>query len=98
MNSTRADHSPASEESGIVTDSAASGTAFATGNKTYNGAISVTNEDVAKPVASILEAAQDAGKGTGLISTTRITHATPAVYARSEERRVGKGSRYRQKT
>lgn len=81
MNSTRADHSPASEESGIVTDSAASGTAFATGNKTYNGAISVTNEDVAKPVASILEAAKDAGKGTGLISTTRITHATPAVYA-----------------
>ena len=81
MNSTRADHSPESEESGIVTDSAASGTAFSTGNKTYNGAISVTNEEVAKPVASIMEAAKEAGKGTGLISTTRITHATPAVYA-----------------
>src|SRR5699024_1179323 len=80
-NSTHADNSPDSDESGIVTDSAASGTAFATGNKTYNGAIAVTNEDVAKPVASVLEAAKEAGKGTGLISTARITHATPAVYA-----------------
>lgn len=80
-NSTNADNSPDSDQSGIVTDSAASGTAFATGNKTYNGAISVTNEEVAKPVGSVLEAAKEAGKGTGLISTARITHATPAVYA-----------------
>lgn len=80
-NSTHADNSPESKESGIVTDSGASGTAFATGHKTYNGAISVTNEEVAKPVGSILEAAKEAGKGTGLISTARITHATPAVYA-----------------
>lgn len=80
-NSTLADDSSSVGQSGIVTDSAASGTAFATGNKTYNGAISVTNEEVAKPVASVIEAAQEAGKATGLISTARITHATPAVYA-----------------
>lgn len=79
-NSTNADRNTETGESGIVTDSAASGTAFATGNKTYNGAIAVTNEEVARPVASILEAAQHANKATGLISTARITHATPAVY------------------
>lgn len=80
-NSTRADRNDESGESGIVTDSAASGTAFATGNKTYNGAISVTNEEVARPVGSVLEAAKEAGKSTGLITTARVTHATPAVYA-----------------
>ena len=80
-NSTFAAPSFDGESSGVITDSAASGTAFATGNKTYNGAISVTNEKAAKPVASILEAAKAEGKGTGLISTARITHATPAVYA-----------------
>lgn len=80
-NSTFADVSYDGKSSGIITDSAASGTAFATGNKTYNGAISVTNEQVAKPVASVIEAAQAEGKGTGIISTARLTHATPAVYA-----------------
>lgn len=69
------------DQSGIVTDSAASATAFGAGVKTYNGAIAVTNEEVAMPVASVLEAAEDMGKSTGLISTARITHATPAAYA-----------------
>ncbi|MGG4555245.1 alkaline phosphatase [Paenibacillus humicus] len=67
--------------SGIVTDSASAGTAFATGNKTYNAAISVSNEDVSRPFASVLEAAELNGKSTGLVTTARITHATPAVYA-----------------
>ncbi|WP_054942186.1 alkaline phosphatase [Paenibacillus ihuae] len=67
--------------SGIVTDSASAGTAFATGHKTYNAGISVSNEDVAKPFASIIEAAESSGKATGLVTTARITHATPAVYA-----------------
>ncbi|WP_425464216.1 alkaline phosphatase [Paenibacillus lentus] len=67
--------------SGIVTDSASAGTAFATGNKTYNAAISVSNEDVSRPFASVLEAAELSGKSTGLVTTARITHATPAVYA-----------------
>ncbi|URN94798.1 MAG: alkaline phosphatase [Candidatus Pristimantibacillus lignocellulolyticus] len=67
--------------SGVVTDSASAGTAFATGNKTYNAGISVSNEDVSKPFASIIEAAEVAGKATGLVTTARITHATPAVYA-----------------
>ncbi|GIP57264.1 alkaline phosphatase [Paenibacillus sp. FSL W8-0186] len=67
--------------SGIVTDSASAGTAFATGNKTYNAGISVSNEDVSRPFASVLEAAELNGKSTGLVTTARITHATPAVYA-----------------
>lgn len=67
--------------SGIVTDSASAGTAFATGHKTYNAGISVSNEDVSKPFASIIEAAETSGKATGLVTTARITHATPAVYA-----------------
>ncbi|WP_082593689.1 alkaline phosphatase [Paenibacillus sp. Soil766] len=67
--------------SGAVTDSASAGTAFATGNKTYNAGISVSNEDVSKPFASIIEAAELSGKATGLVTTARITHATPAVYA-----------------
>ncbi len=67
--------------SGIVTDSASAGTAFATGHKTYNAGISVSNEDISLPFASVLEAAEAAGKVTGLVTTARITHATPAVYA-----------------
>lgn len=80
-NSTFAGDSTYKDESGVVTDSAASATAFGTGFKTYNGAISVTNEEVARPIASVIEAAEAAGKATGLISTARITHATPAAYA-----------------
>ncbi|MBC8080471.1 MAG: alkaline phosphatase [Gorillibacterium sp.] len=67
--------------SGVITDSASAGTAFATGNKTYNAGISVSNEDISKPYASVIEAAEQAGKATGLVTTARITHATPAVYA-----------------
>ncbi len=67
--------------SGAVTDSASAGTAFATGHKTYNAGISVSNEDVSKPFASIIEAAELNGKATGLVTTARITHATPAVFA-----------------
>jgi alkaline phosphatase len=66
--------------SGIVTDSASAGTAFATGHKTYNAGISVSNEDISVPYASVIEAAEKAGKATGLVTTARITHATPAVY------------------
>lgn len=64
-----------------MTDSASANAAFATGHKTYNAGISVSNEDVSRPFASVLEAAELNGKSTGLVTTARITHATPAVYA-----------------
>ncbi|OJF75837.1 MAG: hypothetical protein BKP49_10270 [Treponema sp. CETP13] len=62
----------------FITDSAAAGTAIATGHKTYCGAISVNEEH--KSLKTILEYAQDKGKATGIITTTRVTHATPAVF------------------
>lgn len=73
--------SPYTTESGAITDSAAAGTAFSTGNKTYNNAISVSNGEVAKPYASVIEAAMKQGKATGLVTTDNITGATPAVWA-----------------
>jgi alkaline phosphatase len=60
-----------------VTDSAASGSAWATGTKTYNGAISVDVDGV--PQRSILEIARANGLRTGNVSTAEIQDATPAV-------------------
>ncbi|MSS42805.1 alkaline phosphatase [Anaerosalibacter bizertensis] len=62
-----------------VTDSAAAGTALATGVKTYDGAISVDLNQ--KPIETILEKAQKNKKSTGIVTTTRVTHATPACFA-----------------
>ncbi len=62
----------------LITDSAAAGTALATGFKTYCGAISV---DMNKnDLKTILEYAQDRDKATGIVTSTRVTHATPAVF------------------
>lgn len=61
-----------------VTDSAAGATAFATGNKTYNGAIGVDSQKDSLP--TILEIAEKQGLSTGLIATSSITHATPASF------------------
>lgn len=60
-----------------VTDSAASGTAWATGTKSYNGAIGV---DVhGKPHKTLIELAKAAGLATGDVSTAELQDATPAV-------------------
>lgn len=61
-----------------ITDSAAGGTALATGNKTNNGMIGMNSDSVV--VKSILEMAEESGLATGLIATVRITHATPAAF------------------
>ena len=69
-----------------VTDSAASGSAWATGTKTYNGAISVDIKG--QPHATLLELARAAGKATGNVSTAEIQDATPAVlYAHVTQRK-----------
>jgi alkaline phosphatase len=62
----------------LVTDSAAAGTALATGFKANNGQISVSAEG--KNLRTILEAARDKGFSTGLVVTSTITHATPAAF------------------
>ncbi len=61
-----------------VTDSAAGGTAWATGQKTSNGRIS-TSAKADRPLKTILELAKEAGYRTGNISTAELTDATPAV-------------------
>jgi alkaline phosphatase len=62
----------------FVTDSAAGGTALATGHKTTNGTVSQTPDG--KPLKTVLEVAEARGKSTGLVSTSAITHATPASF------------------
>ncbi|MEZ3498251.1 alkaline phosphatase [Pantoea sp. KPR_PJ] len=60
-----------------VTDSAASATAWATGTKSYNGAISVDVKG--KDQQTLLEIAKAAGKATGNVSTAELQDATPAA-------------------
>ena len=68
-----------------VTDSAASGTALATGSKTNNTYISVTPDG--EPLESLMDVAEDRGMATGIVVTTIIQHATPAVfYAHTKSR------------
>jgi alkaline phosphatase len=64
--------------SDYITDSGAGGTALATGVKTNNASIGV--DATGKPVPTILEMAEHRGLSTGLVSTSAITHATPASY------------------
>lgn len=78
-----------------VPDSAGTMTAMMTGVKTDKGVIGV-DEDVARgecatvagnELVTALELAELGGKSTGIVTTTRITHATPAAaYAKSAER------------
>ena len=62
-----------------VTDSAAGGTALASGHKTKNGAIGML-EDLETPCNSIAVWAQKAGKAVGIATNVAITHATPASF------------------
>lgn len=60
-----------------VTDSAASATAWASGVKSYNGAIGV--DLYGKPQQTLIERAKAAGLATGDVSTVAIQDATPAA-------------------
>lgn len=62
-----------------VIDSAASATAYAIGIATVNGAIGVGPDYASHQ--TVLEAAEEAGMATGLVTTTSITDATPAAFA-----------------
>ncbi|RCK63624.1 Repressible alkaline phosphatase [Candida viswanathii] len=65
--------------SSFITDSAAAGTALATGKKTVNGYISVDPEQ--NPVGAIGEALKLQGYAVGLVVTTSVGDATPSVWA-----------------
>lgn len=60
-----------------VTDSSASGSAWATGTKTYNNAVDV--DIYGNPQLNLFELAKAAGKATGNVTTAEIQDATPAV-------------------
>ncbi|ERM14005.1 PhoA [Pantoea ananatis BRT175] len=60
------------------TDSAAAGTALASGVKTYNNAINVDN--MGKPVDFITLTAREQGKATGVVTSVPFSHATPAAF------------------
>lgn len=73
-----------------VTDSAAAGTALATGNKTKNGAIGVL-KDLQTPVYSVATWAKERGCRVGVATSVSVDHATPAAfYAHAS----GRGSYY----
>ena len=61
-----------------VTDSAAAGTALATGNKTRNGMLGMDADTVA--VTSVARHLKDAGWGVGLVTSVGIDDATPAAF------------------
>lgn len=62
----------------LITDSAAAGTALAAGVKTNNGVIGLLPNGT--KVTTLLEQARDHGMKTGIITSTRLTHATPASF------------------
>ena len=75
-------------------DSAGTMTAITTGVKTHMGAIGVSAgsrnncaDSLPKGLLTWLQLADSAGMATGIVSTARLTHATPAAtYAHSPER------------
>ncbi len=70
-----------------VTDSAAGATVFATGVRTFNGAIGVGPDSAA--LTTFFDVATERGMGTGVVATSRITHATPAsFYAHVPDRQM----------
>lgn len=63
----------------MITDSAAGATAYSCGIKTYNGAIAVDPQGKAQ--ATAMEAAKALNYRTAIVTTSRITHATPASFS-----------------
>jgi len=73
-----ASHANSHSATSSVTDSAAAGTALATGVKTYNGAMGVDADK--NPVESFAEKAKKAGKRVGITTSVSIDHATPGTH------------------
>jgi len=60
------------------TDSASSATAYATGHDTVVGRLSTAQDGA--PLPTVLEGARRAGKATGIVVTSQLTHASPAAF------------------
>lgn len=74
-----------SSANSMVTDSAAAGSAWGCGHRVNNGTLNITPDG--KVHRTILEKAKETGRKTGLVTTTRVTHATPASFAVAAENR-----------
>ncbi|CAH0715320.1 unnamed protein product, partial [Brenthis ino] len=81
-----------------VADSACSGTAYLSGVKANSGTVGLSGavkrgdcegqRDTRNSVTGLMDWAQQAGKSTGIVTTTRVTHASPAAaYAHSADRK-----------
>lgn len=86
-----------------VTDSAAAGSAWASGEKFNNGEISCLDDNgdgicdgTRINPQTILEIAQEAGMAAGLVATSDITHATPAVWGSHVHNRKCESEIFRQ--
>ena len=62
-----------------VTDSAAAGTALATGNKTKNGTLGM-KKDLETKINSVAAWAKDKGCRVGISTSVSVDHATPAAF------------------
>lgn len=72
-------YSKTSSLSNFITDSAASGTAIACGEKTNNGRIGMDAEGKRK-LESVAEVAKKNGRAVGILTSITINHATPASF------------------
>ena len=68
-----------------VTDSSAAGTALATGEKTYNGAVSM--DDDKNVLSTVAERAKKAGRKVGIATSVSVDHATPAAFYANQPNR-----------
>ena len=68
-----------------VTDSAAAASAWGCGQRVVNGALNTDAKG--RPMTPLFTHAKASGKATGLVTTCRITHATPAGFATSVKKR-----------
>ena len=69
----------------LATDSSAASSAWGCGHTVANGAVNQSPDG--QRYTPILPIAREGGKSTGLVTTTRITHATPAGFAAISESR-----------
>ena len=67
-----------------ITDSAASATAIATGHKVNNGVIILATPGDNSELETLLEYFKARNKSTGLVTTTYVSHATPAGFGAHE--------------
>jgi alkaline phosphatase len=75
---------------GFYPGSASAGTSFAVGERTFVGAIAVGTDSL--PRETVLELAQKRGLATGLVTTARITDATPAAFSAHTTQRTDEES------